>query len=237
MKSTRRLLPLVLSFPLAVFASAAHAVQPECSDSRTVEFTAEAHRAAANNLAIADLYAEQSGNNLATVSQQVNSSIAAALETARAYNDVKIQSAGTSTSPVYSKDGSKLESWRIRAQLRLETQNIAAMSELLGKLQTTLAVSQISMQPAADTRRQAVDGATVDAIHAFEQRAELIASTLNKHYRIRHLNITENGFRPVQMLRAPMKAEFSSAPAAPAPLESGESMVGVTLSGRIELID
>ncbi len=235
-KNTRRLLTLALPFAVAVFASTAHAAQPERDDSQTVEFTAEAHRAAANDLAVADLYAEQSGANLATISQQVNHSIAAALETARAYGDIKVQSAGTSTSPVYSKDGGKLESWRIRTQLRLETQNIAAMSELLGKLQTTLAVSQISMQPAADTRRQAVDGATVDAIRAFEQRATLIASALNKHYRIRHLNIAESGFRPVQVLRAPMKAEFSAS-AAPTPLESGESTVGVTLSGRIELID
>ena len=37
--------------------------------------------------------------------------------------------------------------------------NLSAMSELVGELQSTLALGQINMQPAPETRRKAIDEA------------------------------------------------------------------------------
>lgn len=202
---------------------------------RTVDLSAEASQPATNDLGIAQLYAEQSGPDAAAVARQVNRSIATALETSRNYADIKVQSAGTSTWPIYAKAGGKIEAWRMRSEIRLESRNSAALSELVGKLQTALAVSQITLQPAPETRRKAADEATVDALRGFEQRATLIATTLGKRYRIHHLNVSESGYRPpiyAKMRAAPMMAE-----AAPAPIEGGESEVSVTVSGSIELLD
>ena len=202
----------------------------------TVELSAEAGGAAANDLAVAVLYAERSGTSAAAVAREVNRDIAAALELARAQGAVKVQSGNVSTWPVYGKDGQgRITAWRMRSELRLESTDTAAMSELVGKLQETLALAHLTMEPAPETRRKAVADVTVDALRAFEARAKLIADTLGRRYRIAHLTVGDHGLQPPPMPR--MRAAVMAAEAAPAPLEGGESRVSVHVSGRIELLD
>lgn len=202
----------------------------------TVELSAEAGGAAANDLAVAVLYAERSGTSAAAVAREVNRDIAAALELARAQGAVKVQSGNVSTWPVYGKDGQgRITAWRMRSELRLESTDTAAMSELVGKLQQSLALAHLTMEPAPETRRKAVADVTVDALRAFETRAQLIADTLGRRYRIAHLTVGDHGLQPPPMPR--MRAAVMAAEAAPAPLEGGESRVSVHVSGRIELLD
>ena len=202
----------------------------------TVELSAEAGGAAANDLAVAVLYAERSGTSAAAVAREVNRDIAAALELARAQGAVKVQSGNVSTWPVYGKDGQgRITAWRMRSELRLESTDTAAMSELVGKLQQSLALAHLTMEPAPETRRKAVADVTVDALRAFETRAQLIADTLGRRYRIAHLTVGDHGLQPPPMPR--MRAAVMAAEAAPAPLEGGESRVSVQVSGRIELLD
>ncbi|ACK54421.1 MULTISPECIES: SIMPL domain-containing protein [Thauera] len=202
----------------------------------TVELAAEASGPAANDLAVAVMYAERSGASAAAVAREVNRDIAAALELARAQGAVKVQSGNVSTWPAYGKDGQgRITAWRMRSELRLESTDTAAMSELVGKLQESLALAQLSMEPAPETRRKAVSDVTVDALRAFEARAKLIADTLGRRYRIAHLSVGEHGLQPPPMPR--MRAAAMAAEAAPAPLEGGESRVSVQVGGRIELLD
>jgi predicted secreted protein len=225
-------LVLVLSL-----AGKAFAVDLPPAEAQTIEFSTESSQPAPNDLAVAVLFAEHSAADAAAVARVVNQRIAAALASAREVAEVKAQSAGTSTWPVYEKDGQgRISAWRMRSEIRLESRNLAAMSALVGTLQTELALAQVSMQPAPETRRKAADEATVAAIRSFEQRAALIAATLGKRYRIRHLSIGDSGVQPppYPRLRA---APAMMAEAAPAPLEGGESQIGVNVSGRIELID
>lgn len=217
---------------MATPAAMAHETHPTFP---TAELSAEASRPAPNDLVVARLYVEASGSDNAAIARQVNRSIATALETARSYTSIKTQSAGTSTWPVYGKSGGKIEAWRMRSEIQIESRDSAAISELIGTLQNTLAVSQISMQPAPETRRKAADEATVDAIRAFEQRAALISQAMGKRYRIHRIAISESGHQmPIyaKMRAAPMMAE-----AAPAPLEGGDSTISVNVSGSIELLD
>ena len=202
----------------------------------TVELAAEASGPAANDLAVAVMYAERSGASAAAVAREVNRDIAAALELARAQGAVKVQSGNVSTWPAYGKDGQgRITAWRMRSELRLESTDTAAMSELVGKLQETLALAHLTMEPAPETRRKAVADVTVDALRAFETRAQLIADTLGRRYRIAHLAVGDHGLQPPPMPR--MRAAVMAAEAAPAPLEGGESRVSVHVSGRIELLD
>lgn len=204
---------------------------------QTIEFSAEASQGAANDLGVATLYAESSGASAADLAGGINQRIARALELARGFASIKAQSGGVLTWPVYAKNAQgRIESWRMRSEIRVESRDLGALSELIGKLQSDLALSQVAMQPAPETRRKAIEAATVNAIRAFEQRAALIAETLGKPYRIAHMSISDSGFHP------PMPVRMRAAPAmmvesAPAPLEGGESQLGVSISGRIELLD
>lgn len=231
----RSLLALISALLLAVHAQAAEHVQP---DAQTVEFSAEASRGAPNDLAVATMFAERGGADVAELAEEVNRTIAAALDTARSNGDVKVQSAGAHTWPVYGRDGNgRIEGWRMRSEIRLESRNLAAVSALIGKLQASLALSQLAMHPAPETRRKAADEATIEAIHSFEQRAALIAGALGKRYRLRHMTVAEGGFQPP--IRPLMRAApaMMAAEAAAAPLEGGESEVSVSITGRIELVD
>ena len=227
------LLALVAAFNIAVAVPAA----AEAGAPLTVELSAQASTAAANDLATAVLYVERSGADAAALADEVNRAIAGALETVRAEKTVKAQTGSISTWPVYDKDDrGRITSWRMRSEIRLESMDLAAMSALVGRLQAALALAHVGMEPAPATRRKALDAATVDALQAFEARAGLIAGTLGRKHRIVHLSVGDSGFSPPPMPRMRM-ATMAAADAAPAPLEGGESQVSVHVSGRIELTD
>ena len=198
----------------------------------TVELSAEASRPAINDLVHVVVSAEATGTTPGELSRQVNSLIADALKSARAYPAVKTQSAGTSTYPVYSKGG-KIEAWRMRSELSLESGDTAALSELLGKLQTSLGVSNLVLQPSPATRKKAENEAMLDAITAFKDRARVIADALGKPYRIKQLSVNNSGRFVQPMFRAAAKTMVADA--APMPMEAGESQVSASVSGQIEL--
>ena len=205
----------------------------------TLRFSVEAQREVTNDLIIAQLFFELTDTSPATLSQKINQTITKALETAKTYPDIKIQTSGSTTAPVYTKSGGKIEAWRMRSDIRLETENIKVLSELIGKLQTTLMLSDISMTLSPQIRTQAIEGVTVDAIRAFEQRAKLLASTRGKRYRIRNMDINDSGFavnRVMTMMADKSSSKYFSSGSG-IPLESGNSTVTVNIHGSIELID
>lgn len=200
----------------------------------TVELSAEASRRAPNDLASAGAFHEATGTDTASLARDVNTVIAKALETARAYPDVSTRSSGVSTYPVYGQNGRSIEAWRLRSELHLESRNIAALSELLGKLQGSLSISSLTLQPAPETRDASSDLAATDAIRAFEARAASVAATLGKTFRLRSLAINYSSSRQPF---PPMRAMAMAADAAPMPIESGETDVSVSVTGTIELLD
>jgi predicted secreted protein len=218
-----------LSLLLALFAVPVVAVPT------TIELSTEAARAAPNDLARATVFAEATGATPGELAKRINNLIADGLKTARGYSNVKTQSGGTHTYPMYAKGG-KIDTWRMRSDLTLESSDAGALSELLGKLQTALGVSSVVMLPAPETRKKAENEAMLDAITAFKARAKLLADALGKPYRIKQISVNTNGRPPVMpMMRA--NAAFSSADAAPMPMEAGESQISANVSGQIELIE
>lgn len=201
----------------------------------TVDLSAEASRPAANDLARATVFAEATSPTAGESAKRVNAAIADALATAKGHPRVKAKTGGTHTYPVYAKGGGKIEAWRMRSEIALESGDTAALSELLGKLQATLGVSGISLAPSPETRKKVENEALLDAIAAFRDRAKIAADALGKPYRIKHLSLGGELHRPpVPMLRA---APMAAMEAAPMPVEAGESQVTVNVSGQIELAD
>ncbi|MEO8411784.1 MAG: SIMPL domain-containing protein [Propionivibrio sp.] len=213
------LLAVFLAVPLA-------AAQP------VIELSAEASRPAANDLIRATVLAEATGATPGELSKQINGQIAEALKTAKAYPSVKTKSGNTSSYPVYSKGG-KIESWRMRSELVLESGDTAAISELLGKLQDALGVANLALMSSPETRKAVENEAILDAIAAFKARATLIAGSMEKSYHIKQLNVSTNGRVEPPMFRA--AARSMSAEAMPMPVESGESQISAMVSGQIEL--
>lgn len=202
----------------------------------TIDLSAEANRPAANDLARATVFAEITSPAAGESAKKVNALIAEAVATAKTYPKIRVQTAGTHTYPVYAKGGGRIEAWRMRSDITLETADTAALSELLGKLQASLGVSGITLAPSPETRRKAENEALLDAIAAFKARAKLAADALGKPYRIKQMSLGGQSYRPPSplMRAAPMAAMEA---AAPMPVEAGESQVSATVSGQIELAD
>ncbi len=220
--------------PSLIFFAALQTLGASLAQATTIDLGAEASRTAANDLARATLFAEATGTAPGDAAKKVNALIGEALATAKGYAKVKVQSGSTQTYPVYAKGG-KVESWRMRSELALESGDTAALSELIGKLQASLGLAGIALMPAPDTRRKAEADATLDAITAFRGRAKLVADALGKPYRIKHMSIGQQGYRPpTPMMRA---APAAAMDAAPMPMEAGESTVSVSISGQIEIAD
>lgn len=201
-----------------------------------IELSADASRPAANDLLRASVYAEASGSNPADLARKINQDIAEALKLIRSHPSVTVKTGQQSTYPVYGQN-QKVESWRNRSELLLESKEQATMSELLGKLQAMrLALGNLTQLPSPATRAVAEDEATREAIRAFRARAGLIAEQFGKPYKIKQLNIQQQGSHPppMPMFRA---AKAMMAEAAPMPIEAGESQVTTSVSGQIELAD
>lgn len=223
--------------PLAAALFAGSLLASTAQAGPLIELSAEASRPAANDLLRASVYAEASGSNPAELARKINQDIAEALKLIRSHAAVSVKTGQQSTYPVYGQN-QKVESWRVRSELLLESKDQATMSELLGKLQALrLAVGHLNQLPSPATRAAAEDEATRDAIRAFRTRAGLIAEQFGKPYRIKQLSIQQQGSHPppVPVFRA-AKA-MMAAEAAPMPIEAGDSQVTTSISGQIELAD
>jgi predicted secreted protein len=199
----------------------------------SIALSSEASRPAANDLMQAALFAEATGPTLEELSRQVNRTVAGALELAKSYPEIKVQSLGTATFPIHARNG-KIESWRMRSDIAAESADLASLSELLGKLQDSLAVSSVRLLPSPETRRKAEDAAILEAIELFKARARLVADAQGKGYVIRELSIDTAGhFMPAAVMRASRSASVSAV--ADMPIESGESLIRASVSGKIEI--
>ncbi|WP_371324248.1 SIMPL domain-containing protein [Dechloromonas sp. ZY10] len=200
-----------------------------------VELSAAASRPAANDRFHAQLYVEASAADASEVANRLNRELGEALRIARQTRHLTVRSGNQHAYPVFNRE-QKIESWRMRGELQLEANDPATLSAAVTALQQQrVALSGISQQPSAATRKTAEEGATEDAIRAFEARAGQIAQTLGKAYKLKRLNIAQESMAP-PMLRG-MAMAMEAKARAPMPLEAGESLVSVNVHGEIELAD
>ncbi len=202
----------------------------------TIELAAGASLPAANDMISATVYAEASGSNPAELARRVNQDIAEALKLIKSKPGIAAKSGQQHTYPVYGQN-QKIENWRMRSEIVLESKDQASVSDLLGKLQQMrLAVGNVVQQPSPATQLATEDETTRAAIRAFQSRAKLVAEVFGKAYTVKQLNIQQNGANPPMPMfrasRAMMKAD-----AEPLPIEAGESLVTTTINGQIELAD
>ena len=227
--------PICASLMLAC-ALSAPLFSPAVTAGTLVDLNAEASRPAANDLLRATVFVETSDSNPAELARRVNAEIAQALKTLKARPSISVKSGQQHSYPVYGQNR-RIETWRMRSELVLESRDTAALSEALGQLQQhKLAIGSLQQLPAPETRRQVEDDTTRDALQAFEARARLVATALGKPFRIKQLNIQQSGSVPPMPM--PMaRAAAMSMDAAPAPLEGGTSQLTTVIHGQIELGD
>lgn len=203
----------------------------------TADISVEASRPAPNDQFRAQVYYETTETSPGELSRKVNTVITQALQTARSYPAVKVRTGGNLTYPVYGKNVRNIEAWRMRSSLALEAQDSAALSELLGKLQQSMVISGLNAAPSSETWKKIEDQAIVDALAAFEARAKLVATGLNKKWKIKHVSINSGGIQQKPIMPLARSASLMAAEAVAAPIEAGDSTVSVSVNGQIELLE
>jgi predicted secreted protein len=223
----RALLAILL---LAPFVAAA---QTQETLFNLVSLSAQAEREVPNDLLHAVLAAEAEGTDPAPLADGVNRAMQRALATAQAYKAVKAQSGGYQTFPIYDKG--RVVRWRVRQELRLESGDFAAASELIGKLQASLVVSGLSLSVAPDTRRKTENALMAEAYAAFEERVRIARDAMKaKSYRVRDVNFSGAGGAVPRQDFALARSMAASSPQAPA-IEAGSTRILITVSGTVQL--
>lgn len=219
-------------FALMLLPALAQSHESETQYNR-VHLSASAQTELANDTIIVSLYAEEEGGSPAQLADIVNKKIVWGVALLKKHPEIKFQTQAYSTNPVYQQN--RIKSWRVRQSIELESQKIAETSELLGQLQSQLALQglRFSVSPALQTKTD--DALIAEALAAFGQRAQLVSDQLKrKGYKLVDINISTSGGNPVLFQRNEMSSMAMKSVAAPA-LEAGEQTVVVTVSGSIEL--
>lgn len=183
-----------------------------------------------NDTLSATLFVQHEGNDPAELGTRVNQAIRQAVETAKKEPGVKVQTLDYQTSPVYRNN--TLSGWRVRQTIRLESQDAALISQLMGKLQEGLSIGSISYAVSPEQRQQVEERLISQAIRLFRARAALISKEMgHSEYRLVQMNISSSGAAPGPY---PVRAMALRAESAPT-LEAGSQRLEVQINGTIEL--
>ena len=185
-----------------------------------------------NDTMVAIVSAQEEGSQAAQLSALVNKRIRNALELVKKHPQIKHQSNAYSSNPIYNKN--KITGWRVSQSLRLESSNMALMSDVLGKLQADLALKSMQFTVSPDSKNKQDEILINEALEAFSKRAQQVVKKLDRrNYKIVDINISTSGagvVRPQYQMRA-MAMDAENSPA----IAAGEQAVTVTVSGKIEL--
>ena len=219
-----------------LLSTTAFAQQTEQLNYNLVNVQAEATRQISNDEMHAVLYIERSKKQPAELSALITQLMNQAIAASKKYPQVKVETGAQSTYPVYDNDSQKLKEWRGRAEIRLESTDFKAVSQLISELQQNFQTQSIEFT-VSDTKRKNVENELmVEASKNFQQRAQMLTSAWNKSgYQLVNLNLNTNNYYPQPVMMRANMAKFAGAEAADAQnVAAGESKITVNANGSIQ---
>lgn len=204
-------------------------------DATRLQLSATATREVANDELTATLYLQDRQVQPAVLADRLNKGMARAMQDAKSFPSVDTSSGQYSTWPDYDKNG-KILGWQGRAEIRLKSRDIRAASELVARLQQTLAVGSIQFNVSEQQRRKAESEMIPEAIRSLNEQAAIAAKALGKPaVSIRELEIgnSQSMHQPVMMRAKAYAAE--AADVARPDLQPGQSQLQLQVSGKLEV--
>ena len=203
----------------------------------TVELQAQAQREVQNDLLIAVLFVELNDSNPAGLANAVNKSTNEALRIAKQYPSVRVRSGNNQTYPIYD-DKNIVRSWRGRSEIRIESKDFESSTALISKLQASMQLANMALSVSPETRRTIENDLIVEAIGAFKARAEITKSALSgRRYKLLRLNLGTGNmphmYADVAAMRTVTRSQGPTGPN----IEAGTTVVTVSASGAIEILE
>ena len=169
-----------------------------------------ASREVEQNVLVATLQAHAEAASPAAAQAAVNTAMAAAVERVHAEAEIRAATGGYSVYERRDRDNRPVD-WVAQQDLRLTSQDPAALLELAGSLQEMgLNLVGLGWQVDDETRRKVQDELTIEAIATLRQRAQAIAESVEMQIaNIDTLRVggAMEGPRPMMAMRAEMMAD------------------------------
>lgn len=201
--------------------------------------SAEADAEIRNDLMSARLVVQAEAKDTASLANEINDTMRWALAFLVPFDTIDHQTLDYRTWPRHDTSQSRrLLGWRGTQTLQLESDDIAAMSEAISKLQERLQVENTTFGVKPASRRKATDTLIDAALHAFKQRAERVQANLGAPgYRIVDVNIQtdEHGDGGMQSYARAASMESADYSVSEPGLEAGVQRIVVRIAGRIQL--
>ena len=223
----------------AAFVAAAIATMPAAAHDSTptfdrVNFRVSATKEVDNDTMVVIMYHERNGQHPTSMADDVNRAITWAVELARKASPIKVQTLQYRQEPVYRNQS--ISSWRVRQSIRLESNDVATLSRLVGDLQERLSVASLRYAISPKVRQQVEDELITLALGRFGRRGKLIADELGRSdYRIVAMDVATSGASPAPVRMRAVSAMSESSKVTAPTLEPGAQSVTVQVSGTIEL--
>lgn len=178
------------------------------------------------------LYSEAQHQDPTQLAADTTETLNKAVSRARKAKGITVSQGSRSSYPVYGEDGTRITGWRERAELRLESGDFTALSELTADLLDTLKMGSMNFSVSDALRKQNEDVLLKDAVAAFRARAQLTTEALGgSDYRIVSLNLGSGGYQPVMRNLAMKSMESMDAP----DIAAGTRQVSISADGVIEV--
>ncbi len=222
----------VLPFTLLLFSATSLA---EDLNYNQISLQATASQEVTNDLLTTVLTVQENGANPTQLSQRVNTRMTQILGIAKQSTDVKSHTTSYNTQPMYKNN--KINGWQVRQQIKLVSQNIKQLTDLIAKLNKLAHVQSMSFGISDKLSATTKEKLTKAAIKKFRTKAQVITEQFDKStYQLIHASIDANAQhyrnQPMRMERMAM----SDAAVAPA-VSAGTNKITVTVNGSIELSD
>jgi len=225
---------------LALLATAAVAqAQVQATPQNVVNLSAEASLELPQDLLVVTLSVTREGFEPATVQAQLRQALDSALAEARKAvraGQLDLRTGSFSVSPRYAAKPlpgvNNITGWLGRAELVIEGKDIAAISQLAGRL-STLQVVRTVFGLSREARESVESEVAAQAISRFRARAQAYAQHFGfGSYLLREVAVS-GGEVGAPLLRARL---MGAAPTEESqPVEPGKALVSVTVSGSIQL--
>ena len=218
-------------------STTAFAQSNETINYNLINIQAEASRQVSNDEMNAVLYIEKSNKQPTELANQINQLMSQAVQTAKKYPSIKIETGSQSTYPIYDNDSQKLKEWRGRAEIRIESTDFKNVSQIISELQQNFQTQSINFTVSDAQRKKVENELVVEASKNFQQRAQTLSQAWNKSgYNLVNINLNTSNYggQPVPRM-AMMKASSNSLEIADQQMAGGESKISVNASGTIQL--
>lgn len=231
LKSALWLVPCIVASSLVISPALA-----DNNPMQRVDFQTSVSAVLPNDILRARLNIELSDKDSARLARNLTLAINDAMNKAKPYTDVKVSTGNQQNWPIYN-DKQRLDGWRGRAEITLESKDFKAASELLAQLQQGMQLQHIDFAVSEESRQAIEKTLTTQAIAAFREQANTVRSAWGaKSYQLVNmsLNSGHGGHpRPPMMMAAMKMADAESAPVQE--IAAGESRLTLSVNGTIQL--